>query len=275
MTLEVGLRISFITANFVARQLGYHMTEGWMQGDAATQAYFRPLETFAERFEGMLGEIRGLGFDALDLWGAHLHPSWATPEHLEAARQALKAQGLEVLSLAAWCGSLSDLEGFCRVARAVGAPLIAGGAPVLRQRSEARAILKNYGVKLGVENHPEKTPAELLAQIEDGAGGYIGAACDTGWWATQGYSAPAALRELQDHLLAVHLKDVRAAGAHQTCALGQGVADIEGCVRVLQEMGYSGPLGIEHEPETFDPGPDVLQSKKRLEGWWSSSANPK
>ena len=28
--------ISFISANFVARQLNYHMTEGWMQGDKAT-----------------------------------------------------------------------------------------------------------------------------------------------------------------------------------------------------------------------------------------------
>ena len=28
--------ISFMTANYVARQIGYNMTEGWMQGDNAT-----------------------------------------------------------------------------------------------------------------------------------------------------------------------------------------------------------------------------------------------
>ena len=39
--------ISFMSANYVARQVNYQMTEGWMQGDAAPNAYFRPLDTFA------------------------------------------------------------------------------------------------------------------------------------------------------------------------------------------------------------------------------------
>lgn len=261
-------RISFITANFVARALGYHMTGGWMQGDTATQDYFRPLETFPERFGAMLAEIKTLGFDALDLWGTHLHPAWATPEHLEAARAALREHDLEVLSLAAWCGSLEALKGFCRVANAVGARVIAGGAPTLSEyRAEAVAVLKHHGVRFGIENHPEKTPAELLTQIGDGADGFIGAAVDTGWWATHGYSPPRAIRALSETLLAVHLKDIKATGAHETCCLGDGVAEIEACVRVLQEIGYRGAIGIEHEPETFDPAKDVLESKRRLEGW--------
>ena len=43
--------LAFMTANYVARQLDYHMTQGWMEGDDATNAYFRPLATYAERFE--------------------------------------------------------------------------------------------------------------------------------------------------------------------------------------------------------------------------------
>lgn len=260
--------ISFISANFVARELGYHMTEGWMQGDTATQNHFRPLSTFEGRFGAMLAEVRALGFGAIDLWGAHLHPDWATPEHLRIAREQLSQQGLKVTSLAAWCGSLEHLEGFCRVARAVGAPVIAGGAPILQHsRPQAIAILKAQGIKLGLENHPEKTPQELLEQIGDGGEGMIGASPDTGWWATQGFDPPTALRELGGHLFTVHLKDVLATGAHDTCRFGQGVADIEGCVRVLQQMGYTGPLGIEHEPERFDPREDVGASLKLLQGW--------
>jgi hypothetical protein len=67
--------ISFMTANYVARQLGYHMTGGWDQGDKATNAYFRPLESFPERFEALLEEISELGFTAIDLWQAHLNPA--------------------------------------------------------------------------------------------------------------------------------------------------------------------------------------------------------
>ena len=48
-----------MSANYVARQLDYQMTEGWMQGDNATQAYFRPIETYAARFEEMIAEIVG------------------------------------------------------------------------------------------------------------------------------------------------------------------------------------------------------------------------
>ena len=67
------LTLSFVTANFVARQLDYRMEKGWMQGDDATQAWFSPLATFAERFDAMLGEVKALGFSAIDLWAAHLH----------------------------------------------------------------------------------------------------------------------------------------------------------------------------------------------------------
>ncbi len=260
--------ISFISANFVARELGYHMTEGWGQGDSATQAFYKPLETFEVRFGAMLDEVKALGFNALDLWGAHLHANWATDEHLRMARALLDAKGLSVISLAAWTDSADTLQGFCRVAQGVGADIIAGGAPFLAtHRSEAVAILKDYGVRLAIENHPEKTPDELLRQIADGGDGSVGAAPDTGWWGTQGYSAPDALRELLSVSLTVHLKDVKAQGAHETCRLGDGIADIEGCVRVLKEYAYSGPIGIEHEPETFDPREDVQVSKARIEKW--------
>jgi L-ribulose-5-phosphate 3-epimerase len=260
--------ISFISANFVARELGYQMTEGWMQGDTATQNRYRPLETFAARFDALLAEVSGMGFRAIDLWGAHLHPDWASPDHLEIAREALKRHGLTVTSLAAWCASLEHVTGFCRVAAAIGAPVIAGGAPVLQTaRSETVHILNAHGLKLGLENHAEKTAQELLDQIGDGANGVIGASTDTGWWATQSGDAPTALRELKDHLLTVHLKDVLAAGAHETCRFGLGVANIQGCAQTLRSIGYAGPIGIEHEPELHDPRDDVLESKRLLEGW--------
>ena len=66
-------QISFMTANYVARQLDYNMTEGWMQGDDAVNAYFAPIATYAERFGALLAEIQGLGFTAIDLWLAHLN----------------------------------------------------------------------------------------------------------------------------------------------------------------------------------------------------------
>ncbi len=268
MTNQFKNPISFISANFVARELNYNMSEGWMQGDTATQNFYKPIKTFAERFGKMLSEVSNMGFQNIDLWGAHLHPDWASEEHFKEARELLAAHHLHVNSLAAWCGSPAQVQGFCRVANAVGASIIAGGAPVLQEnRQEVIAILKNHNIKLAIENHPEKTSQELLYQIADGANGFVGAAADTGWWATQNYDAPSALRELKHHLLAVHLKDVKAAGAHDSCCYGQGVANIATCVQALREIGYAGVLGIEHEPEHHDPTEEVVASKKILEAW--------
>jgi L-ribulose-5-phosphate 3-epimerase len=267
---ELMNTISFISANFVARELGYHMTEGWMQGDGATQDFFKPPETFHERFGAMLAEVKGMGFQSIDLWGAHLHPNWATTEHLNAAKDALQTHGLRVSSLAAWVGTLEGLEGFCRVANAVGAPMLAGGAPLLStHRAEFVAVLKHHNVKMAIENHPEKSVSEVLGVIGDGADGFIGAAPDTGWWGTQGVNAAQALRELRDHTLIVHLKDVLEVGEHNTCRFGDGIVDIRACAQAIKEIGYDGVIGIEHEPEDHDPTEDILESKRLLEGWLS------
>jgi L-ribulose-5-phosphate 3-epimerase len=260
--------ISFITANFVARELGYHMSGDWAEGDSATQRHYQPLETFGERFDAMLREIREVGFEAIDLWAAHLNPAWARRAHIEAAQSALKANGLRVSSLAAWCNTVEDIKGFCKIANALEVNLIAGGAPVLRtHRSETIAVLKEHGIRFAIENHPEKNAAELLEQIGDGANGLIGAAPDTGWWALEGANAADTLRELRDHIFTVHLKDIVQTGVHLTCALGAGIVGAEACVKTLRTMNYTGTIGIEHEPYDHDPRPEVAESKSRLEAW--------
>jgi L-ribulose-5-phosphate 3-epimerase len=57
---------------------------------------------------------------------------------------------------------------------------------------------------------------------------------------------------------------------HETCRYGAGIVNIKGCVDVLKEIGYQGPISIEHEPEDFDPRPDVAASKKMLDEWLAS-----
>ena len=57
--------ISFMTANYVAREIGYNMTKGWMEGDDATNAFFAPIDTYAERFDALVAEVRRPFGDAL------------------------------------------------------------------------------------------------------------------------------------------------------------------------------------------------------------------
>lgn len=261
--------ISFMSANFVARQLGYHMTEGWMQGDQATNAYFRPIETFSERFDAMLGEVRVMGFEAIDIWLAHLHWSWASEAHIAAARDLLTRHNLTVVSLAGSFGATRDeFAAACRLAVALGTRILGGNTPLLfTERASVIELLREHDLLLGVENHPEKTPADLLAKIGDGGDGRIGAAIDTGWFGTQGYDAARAIAELSDVLFHVHLKDVRAPGGHETCRYGAGCVPVEACVRTLQQIGYRGAISVEHEPDHFDPTDDCVANLALLRSW--------
>jgi len=273
---------SFMTANFVARPVGYRMTSGWMQGDDATNAEFAPLATFAERFDRLLAEIKELGFTAIDLWAAHLHFRWATPEHIETARQLLARHGLAVRSYAAWVpGGAAELRAACRVCAALRIPLIAGFVEFVGvDRAAAVAILRESGVGYAIENHPEKSIGELRARLGEGDADVIGLAFDTGWCGTRGWDAFAGVAELLPRIFTVHLKDVKAPRAaktgfemidlgHETCRLGDGIVPVAAVLRLLRERGFRGPIAIEHEPEDFDPTADVRESLARAKDWWS------
>lgn len=266
-------RISFMGANYVARFVNYHMTAGWGEGNHATEAHYRPLETFAERFGELVRGIRALGFQTLDIWTAQLNWAWATPEHVEIARQVLAREQMQVASLAGYFGSTPDeLAAACRLAVALGTTTLGGSSSLaLTDRSTTIALLKEHGVRLGLENHPEKSAAEMLAHLDETGDGVIGTAVDTGWYATHGYDVVQAIRELAPHILHIHLKDILAPGAHDTCRYGQGCVDIPGCVAALEASGYQGFYSIEHEPELFDPTEDCQAMLPMLRSWLAAA----
>lgn len=257
--------ISLVTASYVTRQLDYRSISDWAEGDRATQAHFAPVETFGERFGDLIDDIAALGYSTVDLWGAHLHHLWATPAHFDIARQVLAERDMNVNSLAAWCHDRESLEGFCRVANEVGAGIIAGGSPLLTEdRPHALGVLADHGVRFAIENHPEKSPDEVLRVIGDSE--WLGACPDTGWWAIQGYHPPTAIRELAEVTVTVHLKDVDSATGKGRRP-GSGVADIPGCLQALADTGYQGAVGVEHEPDGWDPTDDLLAARQMLTEW--------
>jgi L-ribulose-5-phosphate 3-epimerase len=255
--------IAFMTANYVARETGYAM-HGWGHGDRVTNERFSPLETYRERLDEILADARDLGFDTVDLWGAHLNPAWAADEHVEAALELLAAHDLRVATYAVWVGP-SELERACDIALALGTDLI--GAGFTGDAATVAAIARDRGVRLAYENHPERTPQEALERIAGGEGA-LGLTVDTGWWATHGYDPVQAIEELGDRVWHVHLKDVLREGEpHDTCRWGEGVVPVEECVRALQRIGYTGAITVEHEPEREDPSEDCRAMRAQLEEW--------
>jgi L-ribulose-5-phosphate 3-epimerase len=246
--------LSFMSANYVAEELGYGRANDWGPFDEATNAAFAPIETFGARFDELVARVTAIGFDAIDLWFGHLNWRWATPEHVALAREALARRDVRVVSLAGSVGATTEeLAAACRLAKDLDVDLIVGlGEIVHSNRAAAAEVLREHGVRFGLENHPEKTPQDVLDVIGDETD-VLGAGLDTGWWATQGYDPVAAIEELSERLFHVHLKDVEAVGTHVTCMYGDGCARIADCVEALLRIGYSGPVSIEHEPYDRDP----------------------
>jgi L-ribulose-5-phosphate 3-epimerase len=263
-------------ANLVAQQLDWNMTEGWAKAERATDEHYAPLDTFRERFDAFLVDVVRMGFAWVDVWKPQLNGAWATDEHLAIARDLIDRRGVRVASCAGGFGATKEeFTQACRVARAIGARILGGMTPLLASdRAAVVDALESYDLLLAIENHPEKSPAEMIAHIGDGAGGRIGTAVDTGWWATQGFDPARAIEELAGHLLYIHLKDVRAAGGHETCRYGEGVVPLRECVRVAHEAGYDGAISVEHEPATYDPRDECVANRQLLEGWLAEHGEP-
>ena len=252
-----------MTANEVARESGWAIHD-WAEGDRATNEAFAPIETYGERFDALLGRARALGFGTIDLWGAHLGPGLgdrrARGDRARGARPT-RAHGRDLRDL----DRPGSVDRACELARAVGTSVIGGGFS--GEAAALAPVLRKHGVTLAIENHPERTPDELLAKIEAGEG-TMAATVDTGWWGTQGYDPVRAIEELGGHVAHVHLKDVLRRGEpHDTCAWGEGVVDIEACVRALARLGYRGALAVEHEPEDRDPTEEIRAMRQQLEEW--------
>jgi L-ribulose-5-phosphate 3-epimerase len=271
--------ITFMTANFVALPLGFRM-RAWDQGSAATADLLRDPERYGERFDAMLGRIAELAFTDIDLWLDHLHPRWATPRHVETAVAALAARSMRVHSILGYFGeTVEEIRALEPIARAVGCDLLSGGHGSLgKDTARLAAALRSAGLRLAYENHPEPSAQAMLERIGESDADVLGIAFDSGWAGSQGFDPVAALDALAPRLWHLHLKDVLPPRTepsgyqlidlrHETCALGEGIARSKAVLQRAIALGFTGPIGIEHEPETHDPTPELRTSLQRVREW--------
>ena len=269
--------LSFMSANFMARQAGYWLSGSWDESVRTTVSHFEPVATYCERLGEIFAEIRALGFDRLDLWECHLDARWATEEHIDIAVELLSEQGLTVASRA--CNAGDDHATFlrsCEIARRLGTEIVGTSSDLLLEPGERDWLvgaLREQGLRLAYENHPKEKTAQMLLDVigpgeVGGEASPIGACLDTGWFATHGYDAARAIRELGPRLFYIHLKDVPKVGLpHDTCELGSGIVPSDACLTALRDIGYRGAISIEHEPEHEDPRPAIARGAARVRAW--------
>jgi len=274
------MHVTFITANYVARESRYALDPFvWGTADKATvEAFHGP--NFGKKFDEMCGLIAADGFRNIDIWVAHLNPLHVTDSMVNEANAILRARGLRATAYTGGLGrpdmTRADAERVYKVAKAINTPVIGVG---LNRSNERLAfdLGKEYGIRYAIENHPEKTPHELIERLKSMPSGYtdvIGVAQDTGFWGMFDYDAVKATRELAPFLYHMHLKQVKRFpdGNFHSCGYDEGIVDIQGVVKTLVDVGYSGAVSVEHEPTSEDPMPAVSRSAKMLRGWLGNKA---
>jgi sugar phosphate isomerase/epimerase len=262
--------ISFNCSNLVGRQRGYNSQNDWDMCVQAVNEYYSPLETFAARFEGMIRDVRALGFGALDIWTAgQLNWRWATKEHLAIARELLDRNNMGVISLGADFGETrSEFLAACKLAVGVGTRLLSGGCDLFHSdRSFVQSTLRDHGLQLSLENHPERNAREMLDEIGDADPEWIGTTVDTGWYATWGYDVARAIQELEGRILHVHLKDVLPGPEHVNVGYSKGCVPLEQCVQTLKHIGYAGDISVEMHSIDHDPMPEIAEARRMLLTW--------
>ncbi len=234
--------IAFNTANLVARVTNYRYDlNNWMNQHKQTVA-----ATDAAAWRAICNEIAAAGFKAVEIWEAH-----ASPEALDEAKtmdwkKILLEAGLKPI---AYAGGLRHET--LQICRWLGIPHIDGGLGNLNP-GQATEMCKEFKIRFNLENHPEKSADEIMKKI-GGGNEWLGVCIDTGWLGSQGASAPAVIKACGALVRHTHIKDVKSAGKHETCLLGEGVVHVAECLETLRSLKYTGWYSWEDEPEDRNP----------------------
>ena len=247
-------RISFVTANLVGQVSGYRFELAhWGDQHKKTVA-----ATDAAAWKSICQEIYAGGFRAIEVWEAHAAPEAMDRERGATWKKILDDQGLKAIG---YGGTLSRKT--LEICQWLAIPRINGWIGD-NTPEQATAMCREMGVSFNLENHPQKSADELL-KIVGGGNEWLGICIDMGWLATQGASGPEVIRACGPLVRHTHVKDIKAVGAHETCLLGDGVAQVAACIATLKELGYTGWYSWEDEPEDRNPFDSAVRNRRWIE----------
>jgi len=254
----------------------------------------RPGEPWAARFEAFqrrvpalceTAERTGVGLSSLclgTLWQTSL-ASCDPGERMQAVRVIWDvcriAPPLGVSALLVPVGQPEEVE-----------PAVARANVVMSLR-QCLEVAEDAGVTLALENVCQpllNTPEDFLEVIIDLGSDVCGVYYDLGNPSFSGGDPEAELRAVAPHLVRVHAKDTVNVRRERpplpetpitgdffvwqrrtTVTLGTGEVDLEGCARVLREVGYTAGIVIEvpQPPERAEAGcRDNLEAARRIFG---------
>lgn len=129
-------------------------------------------------------------------------------------------------------------------------------------------LVKEYDIRVGYHNHPrnKNNPnykvwnPEYIRDLVKDRDPRVGAAIDTGHWATDGIKALDGMRVLEGRIVSLHLKDRPVLGRGTAdVPYGTGVIGIAAVLDELKRQGFQGNISIEYETNWDKNVPQIAQ----------------
>lgn len=246
---EAGARVAFCGANLVARVSDYRFElKNWMKQHHATIK-----ATDVAEWQAICEDVAAAGFKGIEVWEAHASPQTIDSKDKAAEwKRVMEGAGLKPVAYAGTLGRET-----LQICEWLEIPHVDGQIGGLSPDA-ATKLCAEFEIGYNIENHPQKTSAEIL-EVIGGGNEWLGVCVDTGWLGSQGAPGPKIIKECGDLVRHTHIKDVAAAEGHATVLLGDGVVDPAACIQALKGIGYAGWYSWEDEPEDRNP----LESAER------------
>jgi inosose dehydratase len=213
-----------------------------------------------------LAETKALGVGILELHDGHL-PRDASPADITRAQTALRQAGIKAEGVYIH-DAFTDSEAVARpifdYARTMGFQYINGG-PKRESLPIPNRLVDEYGVQIAIHNHGPGARYETLEQVTSVLDEYprISSCVDIGHFARSKVDPVAAIRRIGQRAVAIHVKDVDAAG--ENTILGQGTIDLAGVFAALRETRFTGLVVLEYEGDFDNMAARLAGMRKSLQ----------
>jgi len=177
-----------------------------------------------------------------------------SPAGIEKVKSMLAAHNLTVESM--YIGGDKTLKSWddqFKIARTLGAKFVTTEPP-LDMLDEIDSLAGAYSMKVAIHEHWKGVskywhPDSVLAAIQGHPN--FGACADLGHWPKSGVDPLEAVKKLDGHIIAIHLKDIAEYNNTkiQDVPVGTGVVDFPAIFAELKRQNFEGPLYIERDAE--------------------------
>jgi sugar phosphate isomerase/epimerase len=227
--------------------------------------------------EKMIETMKSIGLSSIELWDGHLNPMKATEADFKAIKQKLDDAGIKV---SAYCVNFpltaneEYLDRGFGGARLLGTSIMTASVrkPIVPKLDE---WCQKYKIKLGLHNHwfgemkqadraqEFETPQDFIEALK-GSSQYMSINLDIGHFHAAGYDPLSFIREHQNRIVSLHIKDRDKDAAHTQRRFGQGATPVADTMKLLKKIKFKYAANIEYEPESENPTEGVHDALEYL-----------